>query len=329
VATGPASVFVLTAARLEWTVHGATAVTTDDGTRLTLHLDPPAVVKAECRLSVQRWRWRNVQRKFPALCSGNLGVGAEMTGIWSLLRSREQSSRWNYQFRGALKSALAGRQYTQSRCFAAGFATHKACLVCLHHLMGKKGEPEAKTNMTAAGKKMRSGKFDDSHLTAIPPDDVLEHCPVGNMHHRAWTCPHSDAQRNRGVGDHIVAAALRMQGNDPLGDRGLYPVQIVPVPPKPTEDTFEWVIMPPGGLVTGTIYTDGSRLDGKVAILAVNGWAFVAVDAGGTVTAIARGVPAPWITDIPGRKLGRCSKRLADEPPTPLSASTASRALPP
>ena len=137
VATGPASVFVLTAARLEWTVHGATAVTTDDGTLLTLHLDPPAVVKAECRLSVQRWRWRNVQRKFPTLCSGNLGVGAEMTGIWSLLRSREQSNRWNYQFRGALKSALAGRQYTQSRCFAAGFATHKACLVCLHHLMAK------------------------------------------------------------------------------------------------------------------------------------------------------------------------------------------------
>ena len=77
-------------------------------------------------------------------------------------------------------------------------------------------------------------------------------------------------------------------------------MQTVAVPPKPTEDTFEWVIEPPDGLVTGTIYTDGSRLDGKVALLAVNGWAFVAVDDGGTVTAIARGIPPPWITDIPG-----------------------------
>ena len=72
VATGPATVFVLTAARLDWTVHSATTVTTDEGTLLTLHIDPPAVVKIECKRAVQRWRWRNVQRKFPSLCLGNL-----------------------------------------------------------------------------------------------------------------------------------------------------------------------------------------------------------------------------------------------------------------
>ena len=52
VATGPASVFVLTAARLEWTIHGATSITTDDGTPLSFCLDPPAVVKTQCKLSV-------------------------------------------------------------------------------------------------------------------------------------------------------------------------------------------------------------------------------------------------------------------------------------
>ena len=40
VATGPVTVLVLTAARLGWTVHGATAFTTDDGTKLNLNLDP-------------------------------------------------------------------------------------------------------------------------------------------------------------------------------------------------------------------------------------------------------------------------------------------------
>ena len=100
-------------------------------------------------------------------------------------------------------------------------------------------------------------------------------------------------------------------------------MQIIPVPPKPTDDTFEWVIRPPNGLVTGTIYTDGSRLDGKVTLLAVNGWAFVAVDDSGTVTAIARGIPPPTSR---GRKPGPSSKRLSDEPPTPHSASTANHA---
>ena len=52
--------------------------------------------------------------------------------------------------------------------------------------------------------------------------------------------------------------------------------------------------------ITGTIYTDGSRLDGLVELLAVNGWAFVAVDDTGEPTAIARGIPPSWITDIPG-----------------------------
>ena len=134
-----------------------------------------------------------MQRKFPTLGMGNLGVGAEMSGIWSLLRSKEQSGRWNYQFKGALKSAIAGRQYTQSRCYAAGFATHKACLVCLHHLMPRRtteneidvdegqlrGErelerkatvtvPRSPTAVTTERKKPRKRtKFDDSHLTAL------------------------------------------------------------------------------------------------------------------------------------------------------------------
>ena len=72
------------------------------------------------------------------------------------------------------------------------------------------------------------------------------------------------------------------------------------MPPKPTEATFVWVLRPPDGILTGTIYTDGSRLDGLVELLAVNGWAFVAVDGDGEPTAIARGIPPPWITDIAG-----------------------------
>ena len=78
------------------------------------------------------------------------------------------------------------------------------------------------------------------------------------------------------------------------------------------------MLQPPEGLVTGTIYTDGSRLDGKVTLLAVNGWAFIAVDDGGTVTAIARGIPPPWISDIAGTEawavLQAARRRAPDAP---------------
>ena len=95
-------------------------------------------------------------------------------------------------------------------------------------------------------------------------------------------------------------------------------MQTVAVPPKPTEDTFVWVLRPPDGILTGTIYTDGSRLDGLVTLLAVNGWAFVAGDDNGKTTAIARGIPPPWINDIPGTEawavLQAALRRAPDAP---------------
>ena len=130
-----------------------------------------------------------MQRKFPTLCRGNLGVGADMTGIWNLLRSREQTGRWNYQFKGALRSALAGRQYTQSRCYAAGFATHKACLVCLYHLLPKNddgGSERSGTIVTGDSvKRKRNRQLVDPDLLENPPDNILQQCPIGNPHHRA------------------------------------------------------------------------------------------------------------------------------------------------
>ena len=50
----------------------------------------------------------------------------------------------------------------------------------------------------------------------------------------------------------------------------------------------------------GRIYSDGSRLDGPTALLARNGWAFVAVNDDDEIFAIAYGLPPDWIEDIPG-----------------------------
>ena len=59
------------------------------------------------------------------------------------------------------------------------------------------------------------------------------------------------------------------------------------------------MLKPIGGRFRGTIYTDGSRLDGPDPLTARNGWAFVVFYRGKLVSA-ALGVP-PWrIDDIPG-----------------------------
>ena len=72
------------------------------------------------------------------------------------------------------------------------------------------------------------------------------------------------------------------------------------VPPPIKTATFHWALEPPGGVSWGRVYTDGSRLDGPTALLARNGWAFVAVNEADEIFAIAYGVPPDWIEDIPG-----------------------------
>ncbi len=83
-------------------------------------------------------------------------------------------------------------------------------------------------------------------------------------------------------------------------ERALFRPAEVAIPPPAEHESFHWILRPPDGLVEGTVYTDGSRREGRDRRLARNGWSFVAVDDGGNITAIARGVPPPWITDIPG-----------------------------
>ena len=136
--------------------------------------------------------------------------------------------------------------------------------MCLYNLLPEQDKPkEAETGSGTLPGPAYYSRSDLVQNKGTPPDSLLRQCPVGNLHHRDWVCKHSKAQREDGVSEEIVAAAVAMNGSDPLGDRGLYPVQTTAVPTKPKEPTFEWVIRPVNDLVTGTIYTDGSRLDGK------------------------------------------------------------------
>ena len=82
-------------------------------------------------------------------------------------------------------------------------------------------------------------------------------------------------------------------------ERGLFPFDKMQIPKPHAEGTFHWIKAPPSELIKGTVYPDGSWLDGP-GPLARGGWAFVVVDRIGEVLAIARGLPPNWVTDIPG-----------------------------
>jgi hypothetical protein len=88
--------------------------------------------------------------------------------------------------------------------------------------------------------------------------------------------------------------------SDVMLERALFPSVAAAVPPPKIEESFEWLVCPPAGTFCGTVYSDGSRLDGPTQLLARNGWAFVVVDPQGHIVASASGATPDWVDDIPG-----------------------------
>jgi hypothetical protein len=55
---------VASCARIKWTVLDAFRLKTDAGVVLDLRLDPPAMVEAQVKRAVERWRWRNMENTY-------------------------------------------------------------------------------------------------------------------------------------------------------------------------------------------------------------------------------------------------------------------------
>ena len=71
--------------------------------------------------------------------------------------------------------------------------------------------------------------------------------------------------------------------------------------PKPSKEaSFHWAVCLVDGFISGTVYTDGSQLDGPTPLLRRCGWVFVAIDEDGEIIASAYGVPPEWIYNIAG-----------------------------
>ena len=129
-----------------------------------------------------------------------------------------------------------------------------------------------------------------------PTPEQVRKAPVGNLFHRIWKCgcEHLKVQREKWArpADLRTIEACQLQGH-PGWERALMPMPGKPLKKKAQRETFHWVVEPEGGMIRGTIYTDGSALDGPSSMFMRCGWAFVAVDNDGNITASAYGVPPP------------------------------------
>lgn len=122
---GPAAATVATCARLEWEVKDACTMVTDEGRKLELDLEPPAVIKREVIEAVKRWRWSRVTVAFPQMELAGANIGGEMRPVWAALNFRKHRENWGRGKRRRLSQFFSNRQWPQARLFAAKFADTK------------------------------------------------------------------------------------------------------------------------------------------------------------------------------------------------------------
>ena len=127
---GPAAAIIVTLRRIGWTDHSATEWETDLGRPVNLRLLSPALVQSLVREVVQRWIWKQVAMKLPALDNPGGLAGAWIAPIRNVL-ARKDSVTWNHAHKGALKSAMANRQWTQQRLHKAGLSDSNLCQLCV------------------------------------------------------------------------------------------------------------------------------------------------------------------------------------------------------
>ena len=267
---GPAAAIIVTLRRLGWFVFGATEWETDLGRRINLRLLSPALVQSLVREAVQRWRWS----------LGNPGglAGAWVAPIRSVL-ARKDSATWNHAHKGALKSALANRQWTQQRLHKAGLSDSNLCQLCVGCEDGDLG----------------------THLHRF-------FCPTTKQQVRSLTPSWIRDRLNTFNGS-----------LSPVEHCALVRGMVAPLPIVPTRpDSDYWTIMwhtwqvIPAGC---SLYTDGSLIDARLGLgLEALGWAFAAFDAGGNVVAAAYGVPPRDADTIQGAELWAFTQALTFVP---------------
>ena len=143
----------------------------------------------------------------------------------------------------------------------------------------------------------------------VPTPAQIEAAPVGTLAHRNYQCPSLELERVKYAPPYLRHRVERQAEGNEMFERALVPSIAHTVKPPSVQSTFTWQLKPQGGTYQGTIYIDGSRLDGPDDLLARNGWAFVVINEDGEMIAAAYGVPQTGSPTSREPKRGPSSKR--------------------
>ena len=297
---GPAAATVASAWRLGWQVHSHAAFTTDLGRSLDLTNDPPVVVRREVVRSVRRWRDAAVFKRHSHLGDIAKAHGLHMQPIWNVLTTAAgKDVEWTAKEKASLRSALAGRQWPQLRCWQAEFAEHDRCMLCVHEDFRANMDYVSLDNVSDPSRTcptaMTHGAYTYNNIISAP---------VGSIQHRICECPSLQQHRER-LGPSLMNRFQPGEIPTPVQDAfatGLFSLPRLQVPVKPPPlGSFQWIHKEDQcDFVQGRIYTDASRVDDDHPDTMRLGWAFVVLDRLNHVTAVARGVPPHFVDDIAG-----------------------------
>ena len=155
-----------------------------------------------------------IERCWPNLVNAGTGRGPIMEPIWKLLKSKSRTDDWNHHHRGGLKSAMAKRQFPQTRMLECGFATHDKCLVCLSRIVDE-DERTARGNDTEEvedGNLARTRSINDK---VVASDEQLNRAPKGDLNHRIWKgdCLKTLRERRASQQDLAIVRDVNIRGH--------------------------------------------------------------------------------------------------------------------
>lgn len=142
-------------------------------------------------------------------------------------------------------------------------------------------------------------------MLSNPQSELLEGVPKGTLMHRNWACPTLKVEREAHVDrDTIIRANAGSRWDGHLEwVRGLTPMMPKPTLQRACKESFHWVVRPAEDLLQGSVYTDGSMLDGPDLLTARCGCSFAVIGDSMDIVASARGVRPPWVYDIHGAEV--------------------------
>ena len=262
------------------------------------------MVAREVADAVDRWTWRCIAKQQQW---GSLSTGCAMQGI----RLALQAASTPAPVRSSIISVVTGALPTVSesrtldyRRAAAQADSHESAPTADSHESAHRPRRRRSANPKCFTTGERPHR---PTLTSQPPDSAVVRCPAclapdPDYAHMWWECCITHNDRRQYWSSAIPSVPHSVQDVRLWQGRGLLPPVLQParIQQPLRRDDVCWDILPPSGVLTGTLYTDGSAIHGNFRLARRGGWGLSMIaDESSRISGAAYG-PLPTFTQTAG-----------------------------